>query len=228
VEKRLIQNKKIKKSRLNKTEIKNEGRSKSRNTNILPEYRKWSLIESNDSEEVNKRWSEQLDLQEEILFDANDQSFETPIWKKNQEPSRSKKTINKKFGRVLDYEEAKSEVNVGKYEKIKIEKRKNKGIGNDFDSLLLHFSSNTERSIKSTVYEYPAANKIPKHKPMYKKYLSKDIPLKRDVVAKVESIPETRSKKRANFGSKRKEIRHIKQKSRDKSFSMCMRSLLKL
>ena len=58
-----------------------------------------------DNLAVNKRWSEQLDLQEEILFDANDQSLATPIWKNYVENSKIKENHLKKFGKLLNYEE---------------------------------------------------------------------------------------------------------------------------
>ena len=56
---------------------------------------------------VNKRWSEQVDLQEEILFDANDQSLATPLWE-NYEESKGKKIIPKKSSIKLAYEEART------------------------------------------------------------------------------------------------------------------------
>jgi hypothetical protein len=65
-----------------------------------------SSSESLDLLKVNKRWSEKIDHQEEILFDALDHSFETPR-RKDSEISMKPQVTGCKTSTVKDYKKSK-------------------------------------------------------------------------------------------------------------------------
>lgn len=140
----------------------------------------------------NKRWSGRIDHQEEILFDANDQSYATPVNQSFIENSVKAQDYTESKTRVYDYEKNKflnlttsinlnipssSLVSVSKNSSRTNLKNEYKGNSSSFNnkpcktSLDAYITSTQNQ--ENAVIPVSKANPMPKLPVNYKKYFSK-------------------------------------------------------
>lgn len=171
-------------------------RGSSRNLNI-PNKRLNKLIGGSSLSSFsklgfNKRWSGKIDHQEEILFDANDQSYATPIHQSFIEVSVQVQDNTENKNRVYNYEKNKFlnlttsiNLNIPSSSLASVSKQssrvnlKNEYLGNakSFNNKpcktsLDTYMNNTQRQ-ENALLPVSKPNPIPIPKTSYKKYFSK-------------------------------------------------------